>query len=154
MSEIKGYQVKLYVKFKYQESMVQLPIQCPPSDYKSKEIKAFRWVFEANQPQAKNNFLPALIIKPSRRLSRDTPADRCKGYALSLFDTKENAEKRYSRLIKDRPALRKSLGTHLAEGLIDSTDGVSSKVDDNGHFSLHEFVDSDLAKKFQIVSAL
>ncbi len=140
--------------FKYQEYIDNLSIQCPPSDYVPKELQAFRFVFDASAQGSANNFIPVLIIKPSRHLYPDTPAARCQGYALSLFDTKENAEKRYSQLIKKRPALRKSLGTHLAEGFIDSTDGVVSEVDDNGHFSLHEFVASDLTKKFNIVSDL
>lgn len=140
--------------FKYQEYIDNLSIQCPPSEYLPKELQAFRFVFDASDQLSKNNFLPVLIIKPSRQLNPDTSAAKCQGYALSLFDTKENAEKRYSQLITKRPKLRKSLGTHLAKGFIASTDGLASKVDENGHFSLHEFANIDLSRNFNIVSAL
>ena len=139
--------------FKYQEYIDNLSIQCPPSEYLPKELQAFRFVFDASDQHSKNNFLPVLIIKPSRQLNH-TPAARCQGYALSLFDTKENAEKRYSQLIKKRSTLPKSLGTHLAKGFIDSTDGLASEVDENGHFSLHEFANVDLSQNFNIVAAL
>lgn len=142
------------MKFKYQEYIAQLSIQCPPSDYEPKEMQAFRFVFEANQELAKNNFLPILMINPRRKLSPDTPAARCQGYALSLFDTKQNAEKRYSQLREINRNITKTLGTHLAEGFIDKTDGLVSQIDSKGHLSLHEFENADLATKFQIVSCL
>jgi hypothetical protein len=43
---------------------------------------------------------------------------------------------------------------HIAAGSIDKTDGVVSKIDDNGHLSLHEFATTDLAAKFVITSCL
>jgi hypothetical protein len=144
----------LSVTFKYQEYMENLAVQCPPLDYQPGEIQAYRFVFEASNKRASNNFLPALIIKPERQLNPDTPAIRCQGYALSLFDTQENAIGRYQQLTQKRKALRKILGTHLARGLISTSDGVASQPDDSGHFSLHEYTDTHLAEKFKIVSSL
>ena len=142
------------MRFKYQEYIDKLSIQCPPQNYESKEMPAFRFVFEPNDERAVNNFKPVLVIAPQRNLKPDTEATRCQGYALSLFDTRENAEKRYLKLTKKRKKLRDTLGTHIAAGAIDKTDGVISKIDDSGHLSIHEFATADLAAKFAITSCL
>ncbi|TAG74491.1 MAG: hypothetical protein EAZ23_06010 [Oscillatoriales cyanobacterium] len=114
--------------FKHQEHIDKLST-------KPQEMLAFRFVFEPNDERAINNFKPVLIITPQRNLKPETEATRCQGYALSLFDTRENAENRYLKLTKKRKKLRDSLGTHIAAGAIDKTDGVVSKIDDNGHLS-------------------
>jgi len=142
------------MNFKYKKQIEQLSTQCPPSNYKSKDISAFRFVFEAENDKAKNNFLPVLIIKPKRQLKPDNDTVKCQGYALSLFDSQENAEKRYYKLRKRNKNISKTLGDCLATGTIDKTDGVASEVDNNGHFSLHEFENTDLAAKFNIISTL
>jgi hypothetical protein len=100
--------------FKHQEHIDKLSTQCPPLDYEPKEMLAFRFVFEPNDERSINNFKPVLIITPQRNLKPETEATRCQGYALSLFDTRENAEKRYLKLTKNRKKLRDSLGTHIA----------------------------------------
>jgi len=50
--------------------------------------------------------------------------------------------------------LKESLGTHLAQGIIELEDGVVSTVNEEGHFSLHEFEKTDLQKQFNIISSL
>lgn len=140
------------MKFKYQEYIKELSIECPPSSYEPKEMQAFRFVFEASHQKAKNNFLPVLIINPSRQFNKSN--DKCKGYALSLFDTKENLEKRYLTLKQSFPNISETLGDQIAEGFIAKTDGLASKIDTRGHFSLHEFENTDLVNKFNITSSL
>ena len=140
--------------FKYQEEIDRLSIQCPPSTWQSKKMLAFRFVFQIPHENTRNNFLPVLIIKPKRKLNPDTDANRCKGYALSLFDTERNAKRRYNNLVKKRPRLREQLGDSLAKGFLEEQDGVVSDVDRNGHFNLHEFKNVDLSRKFMIVSDL
>jgi hypothetical protein len=139
--------------FKYQNYINQLSEPCPPSNYQPKAMTAYRFVFEETSSKSKNNFLPILMIQPKRQLNfNDT--QKCQGYALSLFDTQENAEKRYLKLKKQIKNISKTLGTHLAEGQITQQDGVVSKTDNNGHFSLHEFNNTDLSSKFSIISSL
>jgi len=137
--------------FKYQEYINELS-NCPPSDYQPIEMTAYRFVFEENQEQSENSFLPVLIIKPHRKFN--TPQQRCKGYALSLFNTQNHAEQRYNQLRKNRPDISQTLGTHLAKGIIDKTDGIASSVDQKGHFNLHEFQHTDLSQKFEIITPL
>ncbi len=137
--------------FKYQHDLQNLP-NCPPADYQQVHCQAFRWVFEEeNHP---NNFRPPLVIQPRRRNDkRFRGNDRltCAGYALSFFNTLENARKRYLHLYYGRTGqdFVASVGTHLAQGIIGEQDGVVSKIDGQGHFELHEFAKTDLKSKFK-----
>ena len=97
------------MEFKYQIYLETLSVECPPSEFSSQERLAYRFVFESGEPNAKNNFLSVLIINPKRILNPNTPMVQCQGYALSLFDNQDNAEKRYRQLTRKRKALRKIL---------------------------------------------
>jgi hypothetical protein len=136
--------------FKYQSEIQDLP-NCPPVDYRQVHLQAFRWVFEDDHHP--NNFRPPLVISPRRRKDKRFHGnDRmtCAGYALSLFTTLEQAKKRYSFFSVNSPDhFPKSVGTHIAQGLITEPDGVASKADNSGHFELHEFAETALKPKFQ-----
>jgi len=136
--------------FKYQSNISVLP-NCPPADYQQVRIQAFRWVFEDdNHP---NNFRPPLAINPHRRKDkrfRGNDQMTCAGYALSLFTTLEQAKKRYDYFYVNSPDhFPESVGTHIAQGLIEEPDGLASKTDNSGHFELHEFAGTNLKPKFQ-----
>jgi hypothetical protein len=139
------------IPFKYQNDIQDLP-NCPPADYQQVHLQACRWVFEDdNHP---NNFRPPLVIHPQRRKGKHFRGnDRltCAGHALSFFSTLENARKRYLHLYYGRTGqdFVTSVGTHLAQGVIEESDGVASKIDSQGHFELHEFVETDLKPKFR-----
>jgi hypothetical protein len=133
--------------FKYQ-NFISLIANCPPADYYPTQIKAYRFVF--SDPNHPDNFLPVLMMNPKRNFP--DPNGQCLGYALSLFDSLENAQKRYGDMVKGRPALRKKLGSHIAAGIITPNDGLVSEVNSSGHFSLHQFAETDLKHKFQIIS--
>ncbi|EDN67089.1 integral membrane protein [Beggiatoa sp. PS] len=140
---------------KYQEFIHKIP-NCPPSDSEYQEITAFRFCFE--DWNHKNNFLPVLLINPQRintaRFKKDS--DKCAGYALSFFNTLENAKKRYFELKYKRGLknIDKILGTHIAQGLIKENDGILSKNDKKGHFNLHEFENVDLKNQFSLICAI
>ncbi len=97
-----------------------------------------------------------LIIKPARQNGRRFKKDssKCHGYALSFFDTLEHIRKQYAELKRDNPNISDIIGTHIAQGIIEKEDGVVSQIDNKGHFSLHSFSDTQLPKKFRIVSSL
>jgi hypothetical protein len=143
------------MRFKYSEFIHKIP-HCPPSDSQSQAITAFRFCFE--DWQHKNNFLPVLLINPQRintvKFKKDS--DKCAGYALSFFNTLENAKKRYFELKYKRGLknIEKILGTHIAQGLISENDGVVSKIDRHGHFNLHEFENVDLKNQFSLIDTL
>ena len=134
------------MRFKYQVYLSELP-NCPPSDYERKNIQAFRFVFA--DLSLENNFLPVLLQNPKRSFSDDEAT--CQAYGLSLFDTLENARKRYFTLKKSFRKIDKVIGTHIAEGSIEEDDGVVSKINSYGHFCLHEFEQTDLWVKFRLV---
>lgn len=113
---------------------------------------AHRFVFEnLIHP---NNFLPVLIVNPPRMLTPQFAEEgaKCLGYALSLFDTLAHAHRRYRQISQYNKNFYKTVGTHIASGQIELTDGVASPVDEHGHITLHEFEEADLASKFQIVA--
>jgi hypothetical protein len=117
-------------------------------------MQAFIFVFDKTHEKAKShNFKPSFIRHP-RRLLNETPAKRCQGYALSLFNTQQNLEKHYLKLKQSTPNISETLGDWIAEGFIEETDGLASKVDSRGHFSLHEFENTDLEIKFNLMSSL
>jgi hypothetical protein len=145
------------MSFKYQKYIEALFVHCPPSDYVAKERMAFRFVFgDTYHKNYKNNFLLVLIIKPTRKNGRRFKKDssKCQGYALSFFDTLKNAKEKYAEIKKDNPNISEYIGTHIAEGIIEKEEGVVSKTDKKGHFSLHEFEETNLDKKFRVVSSL
>jgi len=142
--------------FKYQKYLETLSIPCPPADYKSESRVAFRFVFETTHEKYQNSFLPVLIIKPARKNRLKEDSSKCQGYALSLFDSLAKANQKFINLTRKTSSyiLKESLGTHLVQGIIEPRDGVVSAINEEGHFSLHEFEETDLQKKFSIISSL
>ncbi len=135
--------------YKYQSEIQALP-NCPPSQSHPQNVETFRFVFQnINNPQ---NFLPVYIKKPSRQNEKDSPEKSCDGYGLSLFDTLENARKRYDYLIKRYKKFHLDVGTHIAQGQISQSDGVVSEANEHGHMTLHEYEDTNLSIKFQIIT--
>jgi hypothetical protein len=141
---------QMAMRFKYQRMIDSLE-NCPPAHYESREFTAYRFVFEDLTHQ--NNFLPVLEIKPKRINAQEfvTEQAKCLGYALSLFDSLEHAQRRHQQISRYNKNFYKKVGTHVAEGEIASTDGVASPVDENGHISLHEFEGVNLQPKFRVV---
>lgn len=134
-------------EYKYQSELAEIP-DCPPDDARTRRIKAFRYVFEDREHP--KNFLPALKIKPKRKIVGDR--ERCMAYGLSMFDSFNSAKTRYAQLLKKNPKLWKTLGTHIAEGWLTEADGKTTETDEKGHFTLHEFKETNLKAKFRIVS--
>lgn len=135
------------VEYKYNSELTNLP-DCPPSVARSRKLEAFRFVFnDINHP---HNFLPVIKIQPKREFKNDKA--RCMAYGLSMFDSIEKAKDRYAKLQKKFPKIEKRIGTHIAKGLLEPADGVTTKADRTGHFTLYEFKGTNLKTKFHIVS--
>lgn len=128
---------------KYQGYISQFA-DCPPSTYQEIDKVAYRWVESISDT---NSFIPVLMINPIRKLENED--DSCKGYALSMFDTKEGAFQKYKNLVKRKPNLKNTFGTKIAELALSKDDGVASEADNNNytHFSFHEYSAIDLSKK-------
>jgi hypothetical protein len=136
------------MRFKYHTYVNNLT-DCPPSHAYAQDLTAFRFVF--NQIEDHRNFAPAYILKPKRRLARDPHHKTCRGYGLSLFDTVENACKFYADFVESSPNFPQTVGTHVAQGQINESDGIVTEPDVKGHFTLYEFEHTNLYVKFQIV---
>lgn len=140
--------------FKYSSHISGLR-DCPPSSCQSQTVTAYRFVFpDPSHPKYRNNFLPVSVINPSRMKINDPDEKKCDMYGLSFFDSVVSARRRFEQLQRDRPKLKNTLGTHIAEGAIDPAAGVVTRVDHKGHFTLHESDGADLQPKFTAVAVL
>lgn len=142
------------MSFKYSSHIGGLK-DCPPSSCQPRTVTAYRFVFiDPNHPKYRNNFLPVSIIDPTRLDINDPDEKQCDMYGLSFFDSVASARRRFEGLLIDRPKLRDKLGTHIAEGTIEPPDGVVTRPDGKGHFTLHESDVADLQPKFNPVAEL
>lgn len=140
--------------FKYSSHIGGLR-DCPPSSCQPRTVTAYRFVFpDPSHPKYRNNFLPVSIKDPTRLDINDPDEKKCDMYGLSFFDSEANARRRFEHFLRDRPKLRDTLGTHIAEGTIEPPDGVVTRTDRKGHFTLHESDVADLQPKFTAVTVL
>lgn len=139
-------------KYQIDIDLISKECQCPTSEYFSfGEKEAFRFVFE--DPDHPNNFLPPLKINPSRFLSKES-MEKCHGLGLSLYGKKENAKKKFEELISTFKNFKKTIGTHIAKGIITDEDGHITKENKITHFDIYEFENVVLNEKFVIIEAL
>lgn len=126
---------------KYQKQISNF--ECDLSLFQENDRIAFHWVFEPISNI--KNFIPVYIKQPLR------PQNTCNGYALSFFNSQEEAKIRLLELSEGKPNIFKKLGTDIAEGNLVRTDGISNRSNDGGHFEHFEYADIDLNSKFTIV---
>ena len=126
-------------------------VECVPSDKYIRTIReAYRWTFsEISHPQ---NFLPRALIKNNPRIEKSKM--NCEGWSLSFYDTEENAINKFNYYLNFRPNIGKKLGTHLAKGILEQSDGYCGDVNQDGHFEFFESINCDLSTKFEIISEL
>ena len=127
-------------KLKYQEQIEKL--DCNLSGFSEISYdEVFHWVFKDCDD---SSFYPVAVNNPNRR-------NNCLGWALSFFDTQENAKRRLLEIANHKKKIFKKLGTHIAKGSIIEADGVSNEPNNKGHFDLFEYKDVNLSSKFKIV---
>lgn len=132
------------MKYKYQKEI----IDCNLDDYHERENRsAYRFVYK--DIEEVKNFLPVNLVSPENSKSYS-----CIGWALSFFSDQDKAKRRYYALLKNKPMLYKKIGTHLAMGHIQKTDGVSNDEQSSGHFSHYEYIEVELKKSFVILEVL
>ena len=138
--------------FKNQKWLDELTIPCPSIDYKEKERVAYRWVFPPIEHAS--NFKPQ-FFKNKQRFNTKPPDVKCKSMGLSLYDTEENAKKRFDEL-KELMSVKayQRLGKNIAKGTLAAADGVSGIINDKGHFTFFSYEKVDLVSKFAIISNL
>ncbi|MBB5645156.1 hypothetical protein [Pedobacter cryoconitis] len=101
---------------------------------------AYCWVFEEISNKA--NFVPRAIA---------VGRDECGSWALSFYETEEQAKQRMKDLLGNKSQLYKKLGTHIANGQLEKKDGISDDSNLLGHFNHFEYDGVDLKEKFIII---
>lgn len=137
--------------FKYQEQISRLiAAGCElPRLKQPGEMEAFRFVFSGSSLL---NHKPVCIQNPARRLPGNL---KISGYALSCFDSRAHAERRYAALCKSFKNAPKALGDALCGGILRDEDGMVTEVEaDTGHFDLYESEACDLGKTLKIIVRL
>lgn len=142
------------MRLKYQKELdffiengYQLPKLFLPS---SKE--AYRYVFSKD---IQNNHIPPHKLHPSRlkQQIKDENVD-LSGYALSNFETLNQAVTFYRYLRKSCKNVKKQIGDSLSFGVLKSKDGMITFSDSSGLFDLYESEVCDLNTTFNIIKAL
>ncbi|MCC5944192.1 MAG: hypothetical protein JJT94_04605 [Bernardetiaceae bacterium] len=148
--------------FKYKEHHKRLEVECPPKNYKSFRINAYRWVFEAgderNFQTQYEKFMKRFPnpSKPPKRYNDISDLKKrgkkmCEDMAYSMYITAEEAEHSFIFLSERFP--KAEFGKHIAFAEITEKDGVNSEIDNNGHFNHHPFEPVDYENRFQIIAS-
>lgn len=122
---------------------------CPPADAVPHLQEAFRYVHAALDD--KRNFLPVSRLTPRRKLRLN---EQCVSFALSMYETREQAVKKYAYLRNQHENFQKTAGSHLARGVLMEEDGRGCHYRSDGHFSFFEASTADLALRFTIMEKL
>jgi len=119
---------------------------CIGATYQEKDTDAYRWTFEDISDE--RNFRPRAL--DSQNPQQEKTAKKCTGWSLSFFDSQKNAIEKLNYYCADKPNFYKKLGTHVAKGKIEKTDGKSGDINTSGHFEHFEYKDVDFSKKFKV----
>ena len=136
------------MKLKYSDCLSLIP-NCPPTHALSVDRVAYRFVHETVAHE--KSFVPPAILKPARVFPED---QRCDALALSMFTSRDNAIAVYTELVKIVKNIRKTIGSHLAEGNINATHGLATPVEGNGHFNLFAAESAEFTTCFSIAVEL
>ena len=135
-------------QFKYGNNLRAFP-NCPPPAASNGASIGFRFV---HNPITARCFLPTAL---KSRTNRAQALGGCSAFGLSMFTTEAGARAKFARLKVLNPNIGKSIGDHVALVKLDSSCGLQTTPDPNGHFDLHEFVPAkNLATVSQIVGSL
>ncbi|MFN0049691.1 MAG: hypothetical protein ACKVOU_11265 [Cytophagales bacterium] len=133
-----------FKRLKYQLLLDNYP-NCPPKEFMEVKKSAFRWVYENIDNE--KNFKPLhLISDPPPKMLDDSDL-MCLGYGLSLFDSFEKAYSKYKNLFKSKRNFSKSVGSYIVKIDIQFDDGMASIPNIQGHFTFHEYENTDLRSR-------
>ena len=124
---------------------------CPPVECINTTVQAYRFTYESINDE--KNFQPVYIKKP-KRFNDKSDLDKCNAFGISLYQSEEQATFKFNSLRNIIQNIGKTIGTHLAKGLIKDEFGVITPFDHEGHFDLHESDISNLHNAFTIIKKL
>ena len=141
------------MNFKYKNNMLEISIEnmCPPVECTTANIQAYRFTYELITDE--KNFQPAYIKKP-KRFNDKSDLDKCSALGISLYQSEEHATLKFNSLKNNIQNIGKTIGTHLAKGIIQKDFGVITSIDTEGHFDLHESEECNLQDEFAIIKKL
>lgn len=145
-------QNKKVVMYKYQteiDGLLKTGLQMPNGLHNPVNKRVFRFVFA--DPANPNNHKPVYIQNPIRRNQGTISVS---GYALSCFETQQNAETKFYALVGKFPKFARTAGDSLCSGLLDSADGEITNSNNEGHLDLFEYPNCNLSTKFTVVKNL
>ncbi len=128
---------------KYRDELAALGRLPPPDSFPPNSLPAVRF---AHNPFIEADGLPVGVLQPGR-FPPGSPADWIK-FALSVFDTKDHAKARLEYLKRTNPMIERKLGDHLVSATLMPDDGLVTKIDRKGHFSLFESADFSVQTRF------
>lgn len=132
---------------KYQTEMCKIA-NCPPSNGIEEQQIAYRFVFD---PIDEKSFIPQGVKNPSR-VDNTLEKRKCSTLALSFFISEESAKDKFYALSKNSKNLHKTLGSHIAKGVLNTTDGYRTKIcKKSGHFDFFEKKDANFLPNFEII---
>ncbi|MCR5568516.1 MAG: hypothetical protein K6G31_04495 [Paludibacteraceae bacterium] len=108
----------------------------------SKDIVGYRFTHSGGHI---NDSIPNYIIKPSRVLE-DSKKD-VEGYALSFYDSQQNAVTSLEKFLKNSQKAKETLGDSVTEISLVKKDGNLTYPNNKGHFCLFEFPDCDITAR-------
>ena len=124
---------------------------CPPVECISTEMQAYRFTYETIED--KRNFEPVFAKNP-RRFNDKSDAEKCSAFGISLYQSEAQAITKYIILKSIVQNIGKTIGTHLAKGIIYKHYGVITPIDEEGHFDLHESQECNLHNDFTVIQEL
>ena len=123
-----------------------------PSLFEPQNKDAYRYVFSKDNP---NNHKPVYVQRPQRIISdMDKKRFSTSGYALSCFEQKDKAIQKYDALKANIRNIALTMGDALCNGTLNKEDGLITQANNDTHFDLYEYCDSDLSSKFKIIKIL
>ncbi len=150
--------------FKYLEHHNKLQVECPPKDYKSFKIAAYRWIFDEGNVQNFQTQYEKFMKRypnpsnPPKRYNDISDIEKqgtkmCEDMAYSMYVSVETAENGFVFFLERyKEKTFEMFGKNIASAEISEQDGVNSKIDNNGHFNHHPATTIDYEEKFQVVA--
>lgn len=71
-----------------------------------------------------------------------------------MYSKIKGAKEKYYQLANSCQNIKKTVGTHIANGVLDSEDGLITEEGYLSHFGLYEFENVELKDKFKIIEKL
>ena len=138
------------MKFKYSAHLDKIE-NCPNSECMHRNLYAYRW---GHDNFSGKDFEPLSLETPPAQRILDNSDKHCMSYGLSFFEKEQQARDKFMKGYNVAKAHLKQgyiqkRGDKIAVVLITEDDGVCSKSDLSGHFTLYEYININFDKRIE-----